>query len=113
MKYNISVTRLVYSAGTAPGDIDPRTLDAITRFGLSTSGLRSKSVNEFAGEHFDIIITLCDKAKQECGSYPHYGELIAWDFEDPRTRAGAKAFDITLQELNARINMLVLLHQKK
>lgn len=103
----------VFSAGTTPGEIDPRTLDAISRFGLGVEGLRAKSVEEFAGQHFDLIITLCDKARKECGSYPHYSELMAWDFEDPRTRSGERAFDVTLQELNGRINMLVLLHRKE
>jgi ArsR family transcriptional regulator len=102
----------VFSAGTAPSGIDERTLDAISRFGLSTEGLSSKSVDAFAGQHFDLVITLCDKARQECGSFPNHDELIAWDFEDPKTRAGAKAFDVTMQELNARVNMLVLLKNK-
>lgn len=102
----------VFSAGTEATGIDERTLEAIARFGLEAGGLRSKSIDEFAGQHFDIVITLCDKAKRECSSFPNHDELIAWDFEDPKTRAGAKAFDVTLQELNARINMLVLLHKK-
>lgn len=103
----------VYSAGTAPSVIDERTLDAITRFGLDTTGLRAKSIDEFFGQHFDFVITLCDKAKQECGSFPNHSELLAWDFEDPRAQTSSKAFDVTLQELNARINMLVLLHKKR
>lgn len=103
----------VYSAGTAPSAIDARTLEAIARFGLDTTGLHAKSIDEFSGQYFDVVITLCDKAKQDCGSFPDSGELLAWDFEDPRSQTSSKSFDITLQELNARINMLVLLHKKR
>lgn len=102
----------VYSAGTAPAGVDSRTLEAMKQFGLATEGLRSKPVSEFAGQHFDFVITLCDKVQQECSSFPAASETLAWDFEDPKMRAGLKPFDRTLKELNDRINMFVLIQNK-
>lgn len=102
----------VFSAGTAPAGVDSRTLEAIRQFGLPIEGLRSKSISEFAGQRFDYVITLCDKARQECGSFPDAGEIIAWDFEDPKSRSGLKPFQLTLKELNDRINMFVLIQSK-
>ena len=53
-----------FSAGTEPGEVDPRTLDALEHLGVSTEGLRSKSIDEFAGERFEYVITLCDKDRK-------------------------------------------------
>lgn len=59
-----------FSAGTVPTQVDPRTFDALSHLGVSIEGLRSKSVDEFRGERFDYVITLCDKAAAECQSLP-------------------------------------------
>ncbi|MAG68627.1 MAG: low molecular weight phosphatase family protein, partial [Pseudomonadales bacterium] len=66
-----------FSAGTEPGEVDPRTLDALEHLGVSTEGLRSKSIDEFAGERFEYVITLCDKSSLECQALPGAGEVLA------------------------------------
>ena len=100
----------VASAGTAPEGIDRRTLEALQRFGVATDGLRSKPLSEFDGQHFDYVITLCNKAAQECANFPTAGELIAWDFADPKLKEGIAAFEVTLRELNERIKIFTLAH---
>ena len=102
----------VFSAGTAPRKIDDRTLVALSDFGLSGNQLTSKSIDIFADQHFDFVITLCDKARQECQNYPNTGQQIAWDFEDPKYRAERLPFQVTLNELNSRIAMFVLVQSK-
>lgn len=102
----------VFSAGTAPKKIDRRTLTALADFGLSVKQLASKSVETFAGQHFDFVITLCDKARQECQSYPSSGQQLAWDFAAPTSRADKLPFQVTLSELNKRIAMFVLVQSK-
>jgi protein-tyrosine-phosphatase len=74
-----------FSAGTTPTQVDPRTFEALSHIGVSTEGLRSKSIDEFRGERFDYVITLCDKAAAQCRSLPGAGEALAWSFEDPVT----------------------------
>jgi ArsR family transcriptional regulator len=98
----------VVSAGTSPEGIDRRTLGALKRLGLATEGLRSKSISEFSGQHFDFVITLCSKARQECANFPEADEQIAWDFADPKSREGIASFEVTLRELSERIKIFVL-----
>ncbi|MBT2297614.1 MULTISPECIES: arsenate reductase ArsC [Pseudomonas] len=101
-----------FSAGTAPTEVDPRTFEALAHLGVSTDGLRSKSIDEFRGERFDYVITLCDKAASECQSLPGAGEAMAWSFEDPVTSTKPDAFRHTLHEIHDRIKMFVLVKTK-
>lgn len=103
----------VASAGTSPEEIDPRTLEALERFGVDVTGLHTKHIDELKGRQFDYVISLCDKALKECRQFPNAREHIAWDFEDPKSRPGAKPFDTTLKELNERIKMFLLVQSKK
>ncbi|MCL1142697.1 metalloregulator ArsR/SmtB family transcription factor [Shewanella gaetbuli] len=102
----------VYSAGTNPEAIDKRAVEAIKRFGIDAEGLVSKDVKTFQGQAFDYVITLCDKANTECRSFPGAGKQLAWDFADPKTRAGQHPFSATLTELNNRISMFLLVENK-
>ena len=101
-----------FSAGTAPTEVDPRTRDALQHLGVSADGLRSKSVDEFAGEHFDFVITLCDKSSMECQAIAGTGESLAWNFEDPAISDKPDAFRHTLHEIHERIKMFVLVKNK-
>lgn len=102
----------VFSAGTAPEPVDERTFAALVNFGLSNCQLESKNVNIFDGQQFDFVITLCDKARQECKNYPTTGQQMAWNFEDPKSRPGPVPFQATLNEINNRISMFVLVQSK-
>lgn len=102
-----------FSAGTQPSGVDPRTLAALEHLGVSTEGLHSKSIDEFSGERFDYVITLCDKSAQECQALPGAGEALAWNFEDPATSSNPEAFRHTLHEIHERIKMFVLVKNKR
>src|SRR5690606_2804091 len=56
----------VASAGTQPEGVDPRTLRVLEKAGIDTAGLASKAAAQFSDQHFDYVISLCDKAHQEC-----------------------------------------------
>jgi protein-tyrosine-phosphatase len=102
----------VFSAGTHPDDVDLRAIDALSQFGLDAKNLVSKNINVFKGQAFDYVITLCDKANNECRSYPDAGKQLAWDFPDPKTRLGSHPFSATLHELNNRLSMFLLVEEK-
>lgn len=102
----------VFSAGTHPDDVDLRAIDALRQFGLETKNLVSKNITVFKGQAFDYVITLCDKANNECRSYPDAGKQLAWDFPDPKTRLGSQPFSATLHELNNRLSMFLLVEEK-
>lgn len=97
-----------FSAGSRPSVVDPRTLAALEDFGVSTQGLRSKSIDEFRAEHFDYVITLCDKSAHECQSMPGATEVVAWDFEDPVISEEPGAFRHALHDINERIKLFIL-----
>jgi arsenate reductase (thioredoxin) len=76
------------SAGTEPAEVRPLTLRALADAGLPIDGLRSKSVEEFAGQSFDYVITVCDSARQACPTFPGEGERLHWGYEDPSAATG-------------------------
>lgn len=102
----------VFSAGTEPSEVDPRTLEALQVFGFEAQGLVSKSIDSLGDQHFDYVISLCDKAHRECRVWPGSGVVMAWDFPDPKASSDPKAFARTLQEISERVRLFVLVNSK-
>lgn len=99
----------VFSAGTHPENVDLRAINALEQFGVSDiSNLFSKGIDSLTGQSFDFVITLCDKANNECKDFPNAANQYSWDFLDPKTRQGYLPFTATLHELNNRISMFLL-----
>lgn len=73
----------VFSAGTRPVGLNPNAVAAMAEIGIDIAGGRSKSVDEFAGQQFDYVITVCDNAKESCPIFPGGGARIHQSFEDP------------------------------
>lgn len=73
----------VESAGVNPSSVRPEAVEAMGEIGIDISGHRSKSVDEFAGQEFDHIITVCDNAKESCPVFPGKAVRIHRMFEDP------------------------------
>ncbi len=103
----------VASAGTDPESPHPLALQVLSEAGISTDGLVSKPLEKVAGEHWDYVIMLCDKAARECKCFHPQAQHIAWDFADPVQKNRHAAFALTLKELRERINLFVLVHQKQ
>ncbi len=73
----------VFSAGTRPVGLNPNAVAALRDLGIDISHHRSKSVDEFAGQNFDYIITVCDNARESCPIFPGGGKRIHHSFSDP------------------------------
>ena len=73
----------VFSAGTRPAGLNPNATAAMAEIGIDISGHRSKSVDEFLGQAFDYVITVCDSARESCPVFPGQARQIHHDFEDP------------------------------
>ena len=101
------------SAGTQPEGVDPRTLQVLEKAGIDTAGLASKAAAQFSDQHFDYVISLCDKAHQECKHWPGAGVIMAWDFPDPKASKDPLAFARTLQEISERLRLFVLVNSKQ
>ena len=80
----------VESAGTKPGHVRPEAIAAMKEIGIDISGHRSKSVDEFAGQSFDYVVTVCDNARDICPVFPAGTERIHWSFEDPAAVEGTE-----------------------
>jgi len=79
----------VFSAGTRPSHVRPEAIAAMQEVGIDISTHRSKSVDEFAGQSFDYVITVCDNARESCPVFPGNVKRIHWSFEDPAAVEGA------------------------
>src|ERR1043165_1444405 len=73
----------VFSAGVNPSRVRPEAVEALREVGIDISGHRSKSAEEFVGQEFDYIITVCDNARETCPAFPGHAERIHHSFEDP------------------------------
>ena len=76
------------SAGTHPSTVNPFAIRAMLEEGIDISHHRSKSIREFYGEIFDFVITVCDKAKEECPFFPGARQTVHHSFVDPAEAEG-------------------------
>jgi len=72
-----------HSAGTLPSGLAEETVRVMQEIGIDVAGQWSKHVDEFAGQPFDYVITVCDSARQACPVFPGAGRILHWDVEDP------------------------------
>ena len=98
----------VHSAGTRPSIVRPEAITVMREIGIDISGHRSKSVDEFAGQHFDYVVTVCDNARDACPVFPGGTKRIHWSFADPAVVAGTEderlaAFRRTRDQIHARV----------
>ena len=77
----------VFSAGTRPVGLNPNAVAAMAEIGIDIAGRRSKSMDEFAGQQFDYVFTVCDNAKESCPIFPGAGKRLHHSFEDPAAAA--------------------------
>ena len=81
----------VQSAGTKPSHVRPEAIAVMKEIGIDISGHRSKSVDEFSGQAFDYVVTVCDNARDNCPVFPAGTARIHWSFEDPAAVEGGEA----------------------
>ena len=102
----------VNSAGTEPRGVNPLSVRVLADAGIDWSQARSKSVDEFLGQSFDYVITVCDRARQSCPDLPGPHNTLHWGLEDPAEVEGTDderlaAFRHTFLEINQRIRPLI------
>jgi arsenate reductase (thioredoxin) len=81
----------VHSAGTRPGHLRPEAIAVLAELGIDIRGHWSKHVDEFAGQTFDYVLTVCDHARESCPVFPIETRRIHWSFEDPAAATGDEA----------------------
>ena len=78
-----------FSAGSKPaGFVHPLAIRAMAEVGVDIFGHRSKSLDEFAGHEFDLLITVCDDAREACPVFSGAKRQLHWGLDDPADAAG-------------------------
>ena len=78
----------VFSAGTEPRSIHPLSVRVLEEMQINVSGAVSKGLDTFIGQPFDYIITVCDRARDQCPTFPGDSKHIHWSFDDPAAAQG-------------------------
>ncbi len=100
------------SAGIRPKPLHPDAVAVMRqRYRIDITGHRPTPVETVAGQPFDYVITLCDKAREHCPEFPAHPGRVHWSMPDPAAaegeRAGYPAFERTAAELDSRIRFFL------
>jgi len=77
-----------FSAGTNPSKVNPLAIEVLKEIGVDISHHKSKSIDEFKGENFDYVVTVCDNAKENCPYFPGGKKYVHRGFMDPASVEG-------------------------
>jgi arsenate reductase len=96
------------SAGSHPAArVNPFAIEALRQVGIEWSGHAPHSVDGLAGEQWDFVITVCDRAKESCPILPGHPVSAHWGMEDPAEVEGSDA-----QKLQAFVAARVILARR-
>ena len=100
------------SAGSNPKPLHPNAVRVMAERGVDIGTNRTKHLDQFAGQRFDAVITLCDKVREVCPEFPRHPRRAHWSIPDPALagptkRASYPAFQQTANELEIRIGFLL------
>jgi arsenate reductase (thioredoxin) len=101
------------SAGTEVSSVRPEAISVMAELGIDISGQRSKSVDEFVGQPFSWVITVCDRARESCPYFPGAEQTAHWGFDDPADAHGTdeerlRVFRRVRDEIRDRLRMFIL-----
>jgi arsenate reductase len=100
------------SAGTRPASrVHPGAIDLLARHGIEWEGRAPKSLSDVEGIAYDLVITVCDNARDACPYFPGAHAQVHWGLPDPTAvedpEVRERAFDETYDVLEARIRQLL------
>jgi protein-tyrosine-phosphatase/DNA-binding transcriptional ArsR family regulator len=98
----------VSSAGSHPKAVHPYAVAAMAELGIDLTDARAKHLDEYTGQQFDFVITLCDRVREVCPKFPADPAPVHWSVPDPASEPdGYPAFQRVAAELAGRIRFLV------
>jgi protein-tyrosine-phosphatase len=110
---------VVGSAGSHPAaTINPLAVAVLGEHGIRWDGHKPKSVDQVAGERWDFVITVCDRAKEACPIFPGQPVFAHWGLPDPADAKGSReeklrVFRETAAHLGRRIDLMLALPMEK
>lgn len=100
-----------FSAGTIPSAVHPDAIGAMADIGIDIGQQTSKHIDQFVGQTFDYIVTVCDRVRESCPIFPDDPKRIHWSFPDPSAIEDPlerlETFRAIALELTARIGYLI------
>jgi ArsR family transcriptional regulator, arsenate/arsenite/antimonite-responsive transcriptional repressor / arsenate reductase (thioredoxin) len=102
----------VVSAGSRPKSLHPNTVRVLHQHGIELAGRAPRHLSEMENEHFDYVITLCDRVREVCPEFPGRAVQVHWSVPDPAASTGGNqdtypAFEGMVAELETRIGFLL------
>lgn len=79
-----------WSAGVRPSRVNPRAVQVMAELGINLRGQRAKSVADLPEKDFDLVITVCDQAREQCPIFSGGAEMLHLGFPDPARAAGTE-----------------------
>ena len=101
-----------FSAGTEATRVRPLAIAAMDELGIDLRGHASKTLERYLDEPFDLVVTVCDQAREACPVFPGARRSDHWSFEDPSAASGTEderlaVFRRVRDEIAVRIRELI------
>lgn len=101
-----------FSAGTEAARVRPLAIAAMDELGIDLRGHASKTLERYLDEPFDLVVTVCDQAREACPVFPGARRTDHWSLEDPSTASGSEderlaVFRRVRDEIAVRIRELI------
>lgn len=105
---------LAASAGSRPAArVNPYAVEVLAAHGIAWEGRVPKSIDDVSGERYDLVITVCDNARDACPFFPGAAAQVHWGLPDPADHdepaAARAAFATTFAEVDRRVEALLAL----
>ena len=101
----------VSSAGSPALRVNPMAIEALRDYGIDWTGRRPKSIDTVCDDQWDLVITVCDRARETCPTMPGQPAFAHWSMDDPAEildeQARECAFADTVRHLARRIDLLL------
>lgn len=108
-----------FSAGSYPAEqVHPLAIKVMEHIGIDMRQAHPKHIDEFRNQHFNAIVTVCDRVREDCPDFPGGPERIHWSFPDPARVEGSEeaqynAFEQTSLQLARRLRFLITLLERR
>ena len=107
LRHRAGAAVTVRSAGSHPKPVHPDAVTVMAEYGIDLTRARSKSLDRFTGDDFDVVISLCDRLREVCPEFPGHPHVAHWSIPDPAADPGGyPVFQRVAAELAERIAFL-------
>jgi arsenate reductase len=101
-----------FSAGTEATEVRPLAIRAMDEIGIDIRGQESKTLLRYLAQQFDLVVTVCDDARESCPVFPGARRMTQWSFEDPSRATGTDeerlaVFRRVRDEIAMRVDALI------